>query len=225
MHSFDEIFEMAAKRHGGKEAVEEMLSTLVPRAADELVSLPDDRWLSMFTKCIFQAGFAWNVIDAKWPDFEEAFWNFDPGRCAAMSDDDLDTLLANKKIVRNEAKILSVRDNAAMIGELAREHGSASDLLGRWPVGDHAGLIDLLKHRGSRLGGTTAQYALRFIGRDGFVLSNAVLAALVREKVIERAVFSRHAMTSVQAAFNGWVRESGRPMMQVSRLLALSVED
>ncbi|PTW62239.1 DNA-3-methyladenine glycosylase I [Breoghania corrubedonensis] len=225
MHSFDEIFEMATKRHGDKGAVEAKLADLTPVSADELVALPDDRWLSMFTKCVFQAGFSWKVIDAKWPAFEEAFWKFDPHRCAMMSDDDLDALLSDNRIVRNAAKIISVRDNAVMLCDLAEEHGSAADFLARWPVADHVGLIDLLKHRGSRLGGTTAQYALRFIGRDGFVLTSSVIAALVREKVIERAVFSRHALTSVQAAFNGWVRESGRPMMQVSRLLALSVEE
>ena len=225
MHSFDEIFEMAAKRHGGKEAVEAKLADLTPKSADELVATPDDRWLSMLTKCVFQAGFSWKVIDGKWPGFEDAFWAFDPRRCAMMSDDDFDALMADNRIVRNAAKIISVRDNAVLLCDLAAEHGSAAELLGRWPIADQVGLIDLLKHRGSRLGGTTAQYALRFVGRDGFILTPSVIAALVREKVIERAVFSRHALTSVQAAFNGWVRESGRPMMQVSRLLALSAEE
>ncbi len=225
MHSFDEIFEMAAKLHGGSDAVEAILADFQPLSADELAETPDDRWLAAFTRCVFQAGFSWKVIETKWPHFEDVFWNFDPRRCAMMSDDDLDRLLADKKLVRNAAKILSVRDNAIMFTRLAEEHGSAADLLARWPVADQMGLTDLLKRNGSRLGGTTAQLALRFMRRDGFVLSSSVLAALEREKVIERAVYSRPAQTAVQAAFNGWVRESGRPMMQVSRLLALSVDD
>ncbi|MDJ0930292.1 DNA-3-methyladenine glycosylase I [Breoghania sp.] len=225
MNSFDEIFELAAKRHDGNEAVEAKIADLVPKAPDELAAIPDDRWLSMISKCVFQAGFSWKVIEAKWPGFEEALWNFDPRRCAMMSDDDLDALLSDKRMVRNAVKIMSVRDNAAMLCELADEHGSAAELLGRWPVADHIGLTDLMKHKGSRLGGTTGQRALRFMGRDGFILSTSVIAALAREKVVERAVFSRHALTSVQGAFNGWVRESGRPMMQVSQVLALSVEE
>lgn len=225
MHSFDEIFQLAAKRHGGPQAVEAKLADLVPCTAEELAAIPDDRWLSMFTKCVFQAGFSWKVIEGKWAGFEEAFWTFDPRRCAMMSDEDLDVLLADKRIVRNAAKIISVRDNAVMLCDLASEHGSAAELLGRWPVADQVGLVDMLKRKGGRLGGTTGQYALRFIGRDGFILSKSVIAALVREKVVERAVFSKQALNSVQAAFNGWVRESGRPMMQVSRLLALSVEE
>lgn len=222
MHSFDEIFELAAKRQGGREAVDAKLADLVAKSPDELAAIPDDRWLSALSRCVFQVGFSWKVIDTKWPGFEEALWNFDPERCAQMSNEDLARLLDDKRLVRNEAKIQSVRDNATMLCELAQEHGSAAEMLGRWPVADHVGLIDLLKHRGSRLGGTTAQYALRRIGRDGFVLTDPVISALVREKVLERAVFSRHALTSVQAAFNGWVRESGRPMMQVSEILALS---
>ena len=64
MHHFDEIFSMAANRHGGPDALEAKLSK--PKSPAELAAMPDDRWLSIITKCIFKAGFNWKVIENKW---------------------------------------------------------------------------------------------------------------------------------------------------------------
>ena len=62
---FDEIFEIAAARHGGLDALEATLSPPLPAA--ELAAIPEDRWLSTLSKCVFQAGFNWKVIENKWP--------------------------------------------------------------------------------------------------------------------------------------------------------------
>ncbi len=85
MHHFDEIYEISAARHGGPEQLESKLSK--PKSIAELEALPDDRWLSIITKTIFQAGFSWKVIEAKWDGFETAFDGFDIGRCAFMDDE------------------------------------------------------------------------------------------------------------------------------------------
>ena len=55
MLHFDELFDIAAGRHGGADALNGMLG--VPTPAAELSQVPEDRWLAQFTKCIFQAGF------------------------------------------------------------------------------------------------------------------------------------------------------------------------
>ena len=77
----------------------------------------------------------------------------------------------DKRIVRNGAKIMSVRDNAQFVQAIAREHGSFGKFLSKWPASDEIGLLDLLTKRGSRLGGNTGQMFLRFVGWDGFVTS------------------------------------------------------
>lgn len=225
MRTYDEIFALAAKRHGGKKKLEATLAEQKPKSQEDLAATPDDRWLAMFAKCVFQAGFSWKVIEAKWDGFEDAFHHFDVNRCAMMSDDDFDALLKDTRIVRNAQKIQSVRDNAVMLRELATEHGSAAGYFAQWPSSDFIGLLELLKHRGGRLGGNTAQMALRFMGKDSFILSPSVIAALVREGVVDRAVFSKKSMRAVQAAFDGWMRESKKSMTEVSRTLALSVDD
>ncbi|GAA6161534.1 DNA-3-methyladenine glycosylase I [Ruegeria sp. HU-ET01832] len=220
MHHFDDIFRMAADRHGGADALNSQLET--PKSPEELADLPEDRWLSVMTKCIFQAGFSWKVIESKWDGFEAAFDGFDVGRCAFMNDEKFDTLLQDTRIVRNGTKIAAVRDNAAFLLEL-REEGGAGRVLGGWPSTDFVGLLEILRKRGARLGGTSAQIALRFAGRDSFILSQDVAARLIAEGVVDKAPTSKKAMNAVQAAFNTWMDQSGRSLTEISRVLAMSV--
>ena len=221
MKTFAQIREMAVARKG-----EEAIAAYVPDPLQTpLASLTDDRLLSEFSKRVFQSGFNWKVVENKWPGFETAFHGFDIGRNAMMSDEDLDRHLKNTGIVRHATKILSVRDNAVFMSDLAREHGSAAQFIGNWPVSDTIGLLDVMKKRGNRLGGATGQYALRFAGYENFILSRSVIAALNMAGVIDGAATSKGARVKVQAAFNIWQSESGESQARISRVLAMSVPD
>lgn len=220
MRSFDEIYAISASRHGGPEALEAALPR--PLSVEELAAMPDDRWLSVMTKCIFQAGFNWKVIESKWAGFEEAFDGFDVGRCAFMDDEKFDALTRDTRIVRNAPKIATVRENAAFLLEL-REEGGAGRVLGGWPSTDYIRLLEMLKRRGARLGGMTGQYAMRFAGRDSFILSRDVTARLIAEGVIDKPATSKSALRAVQAAFNTWMDQSGRSLTEISRVLAMSL--
>ncbi|WP_181893088.1 DNA-3-methyladenine glycosylase I [Falsiruegeria mediterranea] len=220
MHHFDEIFGLAAARHGGEAALNAQLTK--PKTVAELTEIPDDRWLSVITKCVFQAGFNWKVIEAKWDGFEEAFDGFDLGRCAFMDDEKFDALLTDTRIVRNGTKIATVRDNAAFLLEL-RQEGGVGQTLGGWPSTDYIGLLAMLKSRASRLGGTTAQFVMRFAGCDGFILSQDVVARLVAEGVVDKTPTSKKALTATQEAFNTWMDQSGRSLTEISRVLAMSL--
>lgn len=220
MRDFDELFAIAADRKGGADALEALLPTPLPTS--EIVSIPEDRWLAQFTKGIFQAGFNWKVIENKWPGFEGAFHGFDVNRCAFLNDEEFDALLGNKAVVRNGMKLRTVIDNAIFIQELRAEGGIAK-IIGEWPATDFIGLLEFLKKRASRLGGATAQYSLRFIGVDSFILSQDVTARLIAEGVIDKPATSKSAQRAVQAAFNTWMEQSGRGLTQISRVLAMSV--
>lgn len=221
MKSYADIRAQAVARKG-EEGLE---AALPPPPQVALTDQPDDRILAVFSRGIFSTGLSWKMIDAKWPAFEEAFHGFDIGRNALMSDDDLDGHLANKAIVRHAQKILSVRDNAVFLSELAHAHGSAAKALGSWPKTDQVGLFALLKKRGSRLGGMTGPYALRQLGYDNFILSKSVVAALNGAGVIDGAATSKKAQAAAQAAFDAWVAESGETYARVSLTLAMSVPD
>ncbi len=221
MQSFQSLFDHAAKRKGGNKALETLLPT--PLSPEVLTKIPDDRWLAVISRCIFQAGFSWKVIDKKWPQFEEVFAGFNPQRWREMSDDDFDRLLKDRRIVRNATKILTVRDNATFLCDLAEEHGSAAKFFAEYPAEDYVELLILLKKRGSRLGGNSAQYFLRFMGKESFITSNDVVTALIREGVISSQPKSQRDLRATQQAFNQWQQESGKPLTHISKVLAFTV--
>jgi 3-methyladenine DNA glycosylase Tag len=164
------------------------------------------------------------VIEAKWSGFEAAFLGFEPGRLSVQPDEFWDALMKDTRIVRNGAKIMSVRANAGFVAEVAHEHGSFGALLAKWPSSDEIGLLELLAKRGSRLGGNTGQLLLRFLGWDGFVTSKDVVACL-RDAGLDVAevITSKRDLAKVQAQFNGWAKETGLPFVHLSRICALSI--
>lgn len=221
MRSFDELYAIAVQRKGSKAAVEVHLP--LARSVAELAALPDSRWLAEMARAIFQAGFSWKVIEAKWPGFEAAFEGFEPSRVAMYGDDELARLLSDKGIVRNGPKIAAVIENAVFLTDLAREHGSAARFFAQWPDEDYIGLLGFLKKRGARLGGNTGQWVCRAVGKPSFIFSADVVARLIAEGIVDKEPSSKRDLAAVQAAFNGWSAQSGRSLSAVSRLLALTV--
>lgn len=219
---FKTIRARAEKRKGGAEA----LRRLLPEKPDPeaLEKLDDDRILAEMTKRVFSAGFAWSVIEAKWDGFETAFLGFDPAKLSFQPDDYWEGLMRDQRIVRNGAKILSVRENAAFVLAVAKEHGSFGKFLKQWPSSDEVGLLDLLAKRGNRLGGNTGQMFLRFIGYDGFVTSQDVVACL-RDAGLDLSpeAKSKSDLAKVQAQFNAWAEETGLPYVHLSRICAMSI--
>lgn len=220
--SFAKIHKRAAERKGGEEA----LARLISRAPDpsELKKLGDDRILAAMAKCIFRSGFVWRIIDHKWPGFEAAFLEFQPGPLCFQPDEFWHDLASDTRIVRHAQKIRAVHANALFVQDIAAEHGSFGAFLAAWPQEDQVGLMAFLSKRGSRLGGATGQYLLRMVGWDAFVLSRDVAAA-IRDAGIDVADMptSKGDLAKIQAQFNIWRKQSGLSGMQMSRILALSI--
>jgi 3-methyladenine DNA glycosylase Tag len=220
--SFKTIRARAEKRKGGPKA----LAKLLPPKPDlkALAKLGDDRILAEMSKRVFSAGFAWSVIENKWGGFEKAFLGFKPGPLTLQPDEFWDGLMKDTRIVRNGAKIMSVRANAAFVREIAKEHGSFGKFLAKWPSSDQAGLLELLSKRGNRLGGNTGQMMLRFLGFDGFVTSRDMVACLRDAGIdIAETVTSKRDLAKVQAQFNEWAEETGLAYVQISRICAMSI--
>ena len=219
---FKSIRARAEKRKGGPKALEKLLPQ--KPSVKALTRLSDDRILAEMTQRVFSAGFAWSVIEAKWDGFEKAFLGFKPAKLTFQADDYWHDLLSDTGIVRNGAKISSVRENAGFVQEIAKEHGSFGKFLAKWPSSDEIGLLNLLTKRGSRLGGNTGQMFLRFVGWDGFVTSQDVVACL-RDAGLDIAaeVKSKGDLAKVQAQFNAWAEETGLPYVHLSRICAMSI--
>ena len=225
MRDFEDIFADAAARHGGAEALDALLTTTLPLSPEKIAAIADDRILSQMARHIFQSGFSWAVIDKKWPGFETAFAGFDPAVNAAMSDERFDALLKDAGIIRNGAKIRSVALNAQFLANLAGEHGSAARFFADWPDDDFAGLLEFLKKNGDRLGGHAGARVIRELGKPSYILSDSVVAALIKEGVVANAPTSKRDLQAVQKAFNAWSEESSRDLTAISRTLALSTGD
>lgn len=71
-----------------------------------------------------QAGLSWETILKRRKEYREAFHNFDPIKVASMSNEELDNLIQNGKIIRNRLKIYSTRLNAQVFLKIQQEFGS-----------------------------------------------------------------------------------------------------
>lgn len=220
---FSEIRKLAEQRKG-KAELEKVLKDHTPLTKQKLGKLTDDRYLSMMTRCVFQAGFNWKVIEHKWKGFEEAFHGFNPKGLAHLVPEHWDQYSTDKRIVRNGIKIRSVLDNAHFVWNTASEHGSFGKVFSNWEVSDQVGLMAWLGKEGSRLGGNTAMYFIRFIGKDGFILSGDVIARLQASGVgITSKPTSKRDLRLVQDAFNAWHDQTGLCYTHLSRIAAMSI--
>lgn len=84
----------------------------------------DAGYLEMMTKVIFMGGLNRQVVESKWEGFLDAFEQFDPGKVASFSEEDVERLSEDERIIRYGAKIRAVVDNASQMMSLAAEHGS-----------------------------------------------------------------------------------------------------
>ena len=220
--SFKSIQARAARRKGG----DKVLASLLPKKRDNkaLAKLTDDRVLAEMARRVFCAGFVWSVIDKKWPGFEDAFLGFNPKRLLFQPAEFWEKLTQDTRIVRNPTSIRSVRDNAKFVTDIAAEHGSFGKFLAAWPADDQIGLLEVFAKRGSRLGGFSGQYLLRFLGRDSFILTGDLMMCLRDTGVpISEKGTSKKDQKLAQAQINEWAKESGLPLTHISRICALSI--
>lgn len=222
MTSFKKIRERAAKRKGGEAVLDSLLGAKPDNA--KVAKVPDDRILSTMAERIFSAGFVWSVIENKWPGFEEAFLGFEPKTLLVQPEDFWHDLTSDTRIVRNGQKIMSVRDNATFVERIAGEHGSFGRFLANWPADDQIGLTAYLGKHGSRLGGATGQYFLRWVGWDTFMFSRDMVLAL-RDAGLDIAETpgSKKDQQKIQAQVNAWAAGTGLPRAHISRILAMSI--
>lgn len=124
-----------------------------------------------------QAGLSWYTILKRRAGYQKAFKLFDIGHCAALTDSELEDILATGDIIRNRLKVFSVRKNAQTFLAIQKEFGSFSAYLWQYvhgkPVENRpASLKEIpaktvlsdtiskdLKKRGMSFAGSTILYA------------------------------------------------------------------
>ena len=221
MTPFDQILEAARRRVGEAELRARMPAV---STADALRAVGDDRYLSLMSRRIFRAGLKHSLVDARWPAFEEVFRGFALRRVLAMNDEEIEALMNDRRLIRHWGKIKSVRSNAAAMQAVAAQHGSFGAYLAGWPGSDVVGLWSDLGKRFEQMGGNSGPSFLRMAGKDTFILTASVIAALNHWKAFAGTPKTKADRAKVQAAFNAWADESGLPLAQISMTLALSVD-
>ena len=222
MKRFEHIIQRARDHQGGQLRLEEMMPAV--RSTRALAQAKDNRWLAQMTRCVFQAGFVWRVVNHKWEGFEEVFFGFPPEKIVMLSPDQIDRFAQNPRIIRNRQKVVGVQANAQFILDITQEHGSFGKFISRWPAHDLIGLFALMKKRGSRLGGMTGQRVLRNMGKDTFILTGDVVRCLQHSGLdIGDNPSSKRQLGLIQNTFNVWHEESGLPYSHISRICALSL--
>ncbi|GHG72548.1 DNA-3-methyladenine glycosylase [Alishewanella longhuensis] len=221
VEKFAAIMQRAQARKGGPAALAALLSKPLP--AHQLAAVSDNLLLAELTKKVFQSGFVWRVVRQKWPGFCEVFFDFDIEKILLLSDEMLEQKARDPRIIRNLNKVFTIRDNALMIYNLQREHGSFARFIADWPSADIIGLWGYLKKHGARLGGNTGPYALRAMGKDTFLLTQDVEAYLRAYGVFDGGINSKRSQQQIQQQFTQWQAESGLSLQEISQIVSYSV--
>ncbi len=222
MRAFSTIYEEALFRLGSDTVLKSKLPK--PDTPNVLRKKTDAYYLDLMSRRIFRAGLKHSMVDAKWPAFEEVFHHFDIARVSQMSDDELQALMQDRRIIRHWGKLKAVRGNALAISSLNDEGKAMGDYLAEWPTDRIVLLWQELKDRFTQLGGNSGPYFLRMAGKDTFLLTDFVQKALIKWGAVKGKVSGKKTLLHVQDVMNQWSEESGRPLCQVSMILALSVD-
>ncbi|OEC34978.1 DNA-3-methyladenine glycosylase I [Pseudomonas cuatrocienegasensis] len=221
MRDYQWLNEFCLNRFGSAAALEAQLPQ--PLTSAQLRAISDDRYLSIMSLRIFRAGLKHSLVDAKWPAFEQAFFGFDPEKVVLMGAEHLERLMQDARLIRHLGKLKSVPRNAQFILDVGQEKGSFGAMIADWPVSDIVGLWKYLAKHGNQLGGLSAPRFLRMVGKDTFVPSDDMVAALKAQGIVDKLPTSQRDRAAVQAAFNQWQAQSGRPLCQLSVMLAHTV--
>jgi len=115
-------------------------------------------------------------------------------------------------------------ENVAFVRDISREHKSFGRFLASWPTDDQVGLMAYLKKHGSRLGGQSAQWFMRAVGKDCFILTKDVVFALQEAGLdISDNPSTKRDLSRVQELMNAWREQSKLPYTHISKIAAYSV--
>ena len=75
-----------------------------------------------------------------------------------------------------------------------------------------------------QLGGNSAPAFLRMMGKDTFMPTDHVGRALAHWDAFEGGTERKTDLAKLQAVFTFWHEETGKPLCQLSQILAMSVD-
>ena len=100
----------------------------------------DQKLFEMLTLEGAQAGLSWETVLRKREGYRALFHHFDIHKICQMTDDELDRICDDKRVIRHRLKIYSVRKNAIIFRHIQKEFDSFSHYL--WSYVNHRPLYN-----------------------------------------------------------------------------------
>ncbi len=86
-------------------------------------------YLEVMIKVVFQSGMSWKVVENKMPGIREAFKNFEIIEVADFDERDIEALMQDTRVIRNQRKLDAIVFNAGKMLDLEKEYGSFQSYL------------------------------------------------------------------------------------------------
>lgn len=121
-------------------------------------------YLDVIVKVVFQSGMSWKVVEAKMPSIREALDGLDVVKVADYDERDIERLTQDTRVIRNQRKLVAIRDNARRMLELEKEHGSFKNYLRSQP--DFDATLKMIRKDFKYMGPMGIFYFLYVVGED-----------------------------------------------------------
>ena len=121
-------------------------------------------YLEIMTKAVFQSGISWKVVESKWPGIKGAFRDFDAEAVAETSEQALDDLCQDTRVIRNRRKLSAIVSNAQRIVGLDEEHGGFQKYLRSHD--DFTATVPDIRKQFKFMGDTGIYFFLYVVGED-----------------------------------------------------------
>jgi 3-methyladenine DNA glycosylase len=127
----------------------------------------DREYFENLCRILFQTGLNWAVVEKKWPTIRPAFCNFDIDRIAVFTDADVERLLNDRGIIRNQYKLHAIIENARQFQRIRRRYGSFQAYLDSFDKSEnYAQVVKALSECFMRIGPITAALFLISVGEN-----------------------------------------------------------
>ncbi len=123
-----------------------------------------NQYLDVMVKVVFQSGMSWKVVEAKMPGIREAMDGLNVAKVADYDERDIERLTGDERVIRNQRKLVAIRDNARRMQELDKEHGGFRNYLRAH--GDFDSTLKAIRKDFKYMGPMGVFYFLYVVGED-----------------------------------------------------------
>ena len=118
------------------------------------------------SKAVFNAGFSYQVVNNKWEDIKEVFYDFEPKIISNWTVDEISKALNSPKIIRNSRKVTAIVSNAKVFLDLLNKYKTFENYLKSFREKPYEEKQKILSKQFKWLGPTGAHFFLWSIGED-----------------------------------------------------------